>query len=108
MIGSQRATIVLSIAGGFLGAMLANLWLPNGTIFAQQVGPEHPKVLEAKEFRLVDKDGAIRVGSSRMSKYGIGPPSPDGCSSQSTAALSCTAAGTEVPLRFGWMSTPPV
>ena len=52
--------ILLAIVAGLVGGMLSSQFLMGEPVFAQKT-PQAQKVIEAQEFRVVDKDGKSRV-----------------------------------------------
>ncbi len=52
--------VVLTLVAGLAGGVVSSQFLIGEPVFAQKM-PQHQKVVEAEEFRLVDKDGNTRT-----------------------------------------------
>jgi len=61
--------VVLALIAGLVGGAVSSMFFIGEPVFAQKT-PQHPKVITAEEFRLLDKDGYL------LARLGIDSTSP--------------------------------
>lgn len=62
--------LTLAVLAGLVGGVVSSRFFMGEPVFAQKT-PQHPKVISAEEFRLVDKDGKERAKLGLVDEYPV-------------------------------------